>query len=71
MNIASAGKFSSDRSIMNYAQDIWNVESLSSKIPTPNEERADSFDGENEVCKRRESIFDEKKFSTKPLDEEF
>ncbi len=31
MNIASAGKFSSDRSIMNYAQDIWNAESLQVK----------------------------------------
>ncbi len=28
MNVASAGRFSSDRSITEYAEDIWNVKPL-------------------------------------------
>ncbi|XP_019406499.1 PREDICTED: glycogen phosphorylase, liver form [Crocodylus porosus] len=35
-NIASSGKFSSDRTIKEYARDIWNVEPSDLKIPPPN-----------------------------------
>jgi len=36
-NIASAGKFSSDRTIAEYAKDIWNVEPTWDKLPAPHE----------------------------------
>uniref|UniRef100_A0A8C5SBB4 Alpha-1,4 glucan phosphorylase n=1 Tax=Laticauda laticaudata TaxID=8630 RepID=A0A8C5SBB4_LATLA len=35
-NIAASGKFSSDRTIKEYARDIWNVEPSDLKIPPPN-----------------------------------
>ncbi|KAA0188595.1 Alpha-1 4 glucan phosphorylase [Fasciolopsis buskii] len=35
MNIASAGKFSSDRTIREYARDIWGVEPSNLKLPPP------------------------------------
>uniref|UniRef100_A0A8C3BW27 Alpha-1,4 glucan phosphorylase n=1 Tax=Cairina moschata TaxID=8855 RepID=A0A8C3BW27_CAIMO len=35
-NIACSGKFSSDRTITEYAQEIWGVEPSSTKIPPPN-----------------------------------
>uniref|UniRef100_A0A8C0EYK0 Alpha-1,4 glucan phosphorylase n=1 Tax=Bubo bubo TaxID=30461 RepID=A0A8C0EYK0_BUBBB len=35
-NIACSGKFSSDRTIMEYAQEIWGVEPSATKIPPPN-----------------------------------
>ncbi|XP_043404310.1 glycogen phosphorylase, liver form isoform X2 [Chelonia mydas] len=38
-NIAASGKFSSDRTIKEYARDIWNVEPSDTKIPPPNEPR--------------------------------
>ncbi|XP_010114015.1 PREDICTED: glycogen phosphorylase, liver form-like, partial [Chlamydotis macqueenii] len=38
-NIAAAGKFSSDRTIKEYARDIWRVEPSDLKIPPPNEPR--------------------------------
>ncbi|XP_057257105.1 LOW QUALITY PROTEIN: glycogen phosphorylase, liver form-like [Pezoporus wallicus] len=38
-NIAAAGKFSSDRTIKEYARDIWHVEPSYLKIPPPNEPR--------------------------------
>ncbi|CAI9535873.1 unnamed protein product [Staurois parvus] len=38
-NIAGAGKFSSDRTIKEYARDIWRVEPSNLKIPPPNEPR--------------------------------
>ncbi|KAM4664625.1 glycogen phosphorylase, liver form [Discoglossus pictus] len=38
-NIAAAGKFSSDRTIKEYARDIWGVEPSDLKIPPPNEPR--------------------------------
>ncbi|MEE6492285.1 hypothetical protein FKM82_016539 [Ascaphus truei] len=38
-NIAASGKFSSDRTIKEYARDIWNVEPSDLKIPPPNEPR--------------------------------
>uniref|UniRef100_A0A6I8Q516 Alpha-1,4 glucan phosphorylase n=1 Tax=Xenopus tropicalis TaxID=8364 RepID=A0A6I8Q516_XENTR len=36
-NIAASGKFSSDRTIKEYAMDIWGVEPTDLKIPPPNE----------------------------------
>ncbi|XP_067410858.1 glycogen phosphorylase, liver form [Emydura macquarii macquarii] len=38
-NIAASGKFSSDRTIKEYAQDIWNMEPSDLKIPPPNQPR--------------------------------
>ncbi|KAF7704722.1 hypothetical protein HF521_021794 [Silurus meridionalis] len=35
-NIASSGKFSSDRTISEYAREIWGVEPTDQKIPPPN-----------------------------------
>lgn len=36
-NIASSGKFSSDRTIADYARDIWGVEPSWEKLPPPSE----------------------------------
>ncbi|NWJ00014.1 PYGL protein, partial [Crypturellus undulatus] len=46
-NIAAAGKFSSDRTIKEYARDIWAVEPSDLRIPPPNEPRdgADAANG--------------------------
>ncbi|MBN3326263.1 PYGL protein, partial [Atractosteus spatula] len=38
-NIAASGKFSSDRTIKEYAQEIWGVAPTDLKIPPPNEPR--------------------------------
>ncbi|KAG7272754.1 hypothetical protein CRUP_031078 [Coryphaenoides rupestris] len=38
-NIASSGKFSSDRTITDYAKEVWGVEPTDLKIPAPNEPR--------------------------------
>lgn len=38
-NIASSGKFSSDRTIIEYGRDIWGVEPSYEKLPAPNEPR--------------------------------
>ncbi|XP_018583260.1 glycogen phosphorylase, liver form [Scleropages formosus] len=38
-NIAASGKFSSDRTITEYATEIWGVEPTDLKIPSPNEPR--------------------------------
>lgn len=38
-NIAASGKFSSDRTITEYATHIWGVEPTDLKIPAPNEPR--------------------------------
>ncbi|XP_043930242.1 glycogen phosphorylase, liver form [Protopterus annectens] len=46
-NIAAAGKFSSDRTIKEYAKDIWDVEPSDLKIPPPNQPR----DGTDEKAK--------------------
>ncbi|XP_064599629.1 glycogen phosphorylase, muscle form-like isoform X2 [Liolophura sinensis] len=37
MNIASSGKFSSDRTIAQYAREIWGVEPSKAKLPAPHE----------------------------------
>lgn len=37
LNIASSGKFSSDRTIIEYAREIWGVEPTWEKLPHPNE----------------------------------
>lgn len=34
-NVASSAKFSSDRTIAEYAKDIWDVEPTSDKLPPP------------------------------------
>ncbi|XP_037084372.1 glycogen phosphorylase-like [Pollicipes pollicipes] len=39
MNIASSGKFSSDRTIAEYARDIWGVEPSWEKMPPPDQPR--------------------------------
>ena len=39
LNIAASGKFSSDRTIGEYARDIWNVEPSLEKLPAPFEGR--------------------------------
>lgn len=38
-NIAASGKFSSDRTITDYATEIWGVEPTDLKIPPPSEPR--------------------------------
>lgn len=38
-NIASSGKFSSDRTIAEYAREIWGVEPTWEKLPNPTEPR--------------------------------
>jgi len=37
MNIASSGKFSSDRTIFEYGKEIWGVEPSWEKLPAPHE----------------------------------
>ena len=37
LNIAASGKFSSDRTIAEYARDIWGVEPNLTKLPAPYE----------------------------------
>lgn len=37
MNIASSGKFSSDRSISDYAKELWGVQPTLEKFPAPHE----------------------------------
>lgn len=39
LNIAASGKFSSDRTIAEYAKDIWNVKPTLAKLPAPAEGR--------------------------------
>ncbi len=38
-NIAASGKFSSDRTIAEYAREIWGVEPTWDKLPAPHEPR--------------------------------
>ena len=37
MNIASSGKFSTDRTIAQYAREIWGIEPSREKLPAPYE----------------------------------
>lgn len=37
MNIASSGKFSTDRTITQYAREIWGIEPSHEKLPAPYE----------------------------------
>ena len=37
MNVASSGKFSSDRTIAEYGREIWGVEPSWEKLPDPGE----------------------------------
>ena len=47
LNIAASGKFSSDRTIAEYAREIWNVEPPLEKLPAPFEGRPGTmFEGE-------------------------
>ena len=39
MNVASSGKFSSDRTIIEYAREIWGVEPSREKLPAPHEKQ--------------------------------
>lgn len=39
LNIAASGKFSSDRTIAQYAREIWNVEPKTTPLPNPHEGR--------------------------------
>jgi glycogen phosphorylase len=39
LNIAAAGKFSSDRTIAQYATEIWGVKPSNKKLPAPAEGR--------------------------------
>ncbi|XP_037575696.1 glycogen phosphorylase [Dermacentor silvarum] len=41
LNIASSGKFSSDRTICEYAREIWGVEPSWEKLPAPHESKGD------------------------------
>lgn len=41
LNIASSGKFSSDRTICEYAREIWGVEPSWEKLPAPHEGKED------------------------------
>jgi len=43
-NIASSGKFSSDRTISEYAREIWGVEPTHAKLPDPHSTKDDSPD---------------------------
>jgi starch phosphorylase len=44
LNIAAAGKFSSDRAITEYAKDIWGVTTTDKKLPAPEEGRPGTQD---------------------------
>jgi glycogen phosphorylase len=37
LNIAASGKFSSDRTIAQYAREIWGMEPMVEKLPAPYE----------------------------------
>ncbi len=39
LNIAASGKFSSDRTISDYAREIWNVQPTHQPLPNPNDGR--------------------------------
>ena len=39
LNIAGSGRFSSDRTISEYAREIWNVQPSAQSLPNPHEGR--------------------------------
>lgn len=45
MNVAASGKFSSDRTIAQYAREIWGVEPSYEKLPAPHEKPLREKDG--------------------------
>ena len=55
LNIAASGKFSSDRTIAEYAHDIWGVEpsydSLPAPYETPMQERVEVEDQPDTGCR--------------------
>ena len=53
-NIASSGKFSSDRTISEYAKDIWGTSPTDIKLPAPHES-ALSYDDNGEEKKWTDS----------------
>ena len=52
MNIAASGKFSSDRTISEYAREIWSVEPRKDKLPAP----YDSHQRERDVVEAGEEV---------------
>jgi len=52
MNIAASGKFSSDRTISQYAREIWGVEPSKDKLPAP----YDSHQRERDVVEAGEEV---------------
>lgn len=54
-NIAASGKFSSDRTIEDYARDIWGVEPWYDKLPapyeTPMQERVEVEEQPDQACR--------------------
>jgi starch phosphorylase len=50
LNIAASGKFSSDRTIAQYAREIWNVEPNYSKQPAPYETPQRELELVEEAC---------------------
>ncbi|XP_077537474.1 glycogen phosphorylase-like [Haemaphysalis longicornis] len=44
LNIASSGKFSSDRTISEYAREIWGVEPTWEKLPSPHDDKGGAED---------------------------
>ena len=67
INIASSGRFSSDQSILAYANDIWEAKCL--YPPSPSEER-NNRKSEN-ALKHYESVFDDQNSNSKPLTQNF
>lgn len=45
LNIAASGKFSSDRTISEYAREIWGVEPTDVKLPAPHQAKDGSDSG--------------------------
>ena len=57
LNIAASGKFSSDRTILQYAKEIWNVEPNMSKLPAPFEGRPGTInEGEIDVTSNKKKF---------------
>lgn len=54
MNIAASGKFSSDRTIAQYATEIWGVTPSNKKLPAPAEGRPGTRE-EGEAIEMNES----------------